>query len=103
VQRYPIFFIIINDVHVPNGFSAHHQEFKNSKHNFGYISSLLAATASLGELELTLVKLCNLWLENYLNNKRLLFYCTAAYCNLLSLISFHPFYVRANFTLIGIN
>jgi hypothetical protein len=103
MQRYTIFFIIVNDVHVPNGFSAHHQELENCTHSIGYISSLLAATASLGELELTHVNLCNLWFEYYLSNKRMLFYCTAACCNLLSLISFHQFYVRANFPLIGIN
>jgi len=103
MQRYTIFFIIVNDVHFSNGFSVHHQELKNCKHSIGYISSLLAATASLGELDITHLKLCNLWFEYYLNNKWLLFYCTTACCNLLSLISFYPFYVRGNFTLIGIN
>jgi len=53
MQRYTISFITINDVHVPNGFSAHHQELKNCTHSIGYISNLLAATASLGVLELT--------------------------------------------------
>ena len=103
MQRYTILFITVNDVHVPNGFSAHHQELKNYKHSIGYISNLLAGTASLSVLEVTHVKISNLWHECYMSNKWLLFYCTAACCNLLSLISFHPFYLRGNFTLIGIN
>ena len=36
MQGYTIFFIAVNAVHVPGGFSAHHQELKNC----------LAATAS---------------------------------------------------------
>jgi len=32
-------------------FSAHHQELKNCTHRIGYMPSLLAATASVGELE----------------------------------------------------
>ena len=46
MQRYTIFFIIVNAVHVSGGFSAHHQELKNCTHSIGYMSSLLAATAS---------------------------------------------------------
>jgi hypothetical protein len=53
MQRYTILFITVNALHVPGGFSAHHQEFKNCTHNIGYMPSLLAATASVGELELT--------------------------------------------------
>ena len=48
---YTIFFITVNALHVPDGFSAHHQEFKNCKHSIGYMSSLLDATASVGKLE----------------------------------------------------
>jgi hypothetical protein len=46
MQRYIIFFIIFNAVHVSGGFSAHHQELKNCTHSTEYVSSLLAATAS---------------------------------------------------------
>jgi hypothetical protein len=46
MQRYTIFFIIVNALHVSGGFSAHHQELKNCKHSIGYMPSLLAATAS---------------------------------------------------------
>jgi hypothetical protein len=46
MQRYKIFFIIVNALHVSGGFSAHHQELKNCKHSIGYMPSLLAATAS---------------------------------------------------------
>ena len=52
MQRYTIFFIIANALHVAGGFSAHYQEFKNCTHSIGYMLSLLAATASVGELEL---------------------------------------------------
>jgi len=46
MQRYTIFFITVNAVHVSGGFSAHDQELKNCTHSIGYMSSLLAATAS---------------------------------------------------------
>jgi len=42
MQRYTLFCIIVNAVHVSGGFSAHHQELKNCTHNIGYMSSLLA-------------------------------------------------------------
>jgi len=51
MQRYTIFFITVNALHVSGGFSAHHQELKNCTHRIGYISSLLTVTASVGELE----------------------------------------------------
>ena len=53
MQRYTIFFIIVNALHVSGGFSAHHQELKNSTRSIGYMPSLLGTTASVGELELT--------------------------------------------------
>ena len=46
MQRYTIFFITVNALHVSGGFSAHHQELKNCTHSIWYTSSLLAATAS---------------------------------------------------------
>jgi len=49
MQRYTIFFITVKAVHVLGGLSAHHQELKNCKHSIGYMSILLAATASVGE------------------------------------------------------
>jgi hypothetical protein len=52
MQRYAIFFITVNALHVSGSFSAHHQELKNSKHNIGYTPSLLTATASVGEFQL---------------------------------------------------
>ena len=51
MQRCVIFFITVNALHVSGGFSAHHQELKNCTHSIWYMSSLLAATASVGELE----------------------------------------------------
>jgi len=53
MQRYTIFFIIVIALHVSGGFSAHHQELKNCTHSIWYMPSLLAATDSVGELELT--------------------------------------------------
>jgi L-asparagine transporter-like permease len=52
MQRYIIFFIIVNAVYVSGGFSAHHQELKNCTHSIGYMPSFLAATASVCDLEL---------------------------------------------------
>jgi hypothetical protein len=54
MQRYTIFFITVNVLHVSDGLSANHQELKNCTHSIEYVSSLLAATASVGELELQL-------------------------------------------------
>ena len=53
MQRYTIFFIVVNALHVSGGFSAHHQELKNCTHSIWYMSSLLAVTASVGEFELS--------------------------------------------------
>jgi len=44
MQRYTIFFTIVNALHVSGGFSAHHQELKNCTHNVWYVPGLLAAT-----------------------------------------------------------
>jgi len=46
MQRYTIFFITANALYVSGDFFAHHQEVKNCTHSIGYMSSLLAATAS---------------------------------------------------------
>ena len=45
MQRYTIFFIIVNALQVSGGSSAHHQELKNCTHSIGYMSRLLAATS----------------------------------------------------------
>jgi hypothetical protein len=52
MQRYTIFFIIVNALRVSGGFSALHQELKNCAHSIRYVPGLLAATASVVELEL---------------------------------------------------
>ena len=52
MQRYTIFFITVNALHVSGGLSAQHQELKNCTYSIWYMSGLLAATASVGELEL---------------------------------------------------
>jgi hypothetical protein len=46
MQRYTIFFITVNVLNVLGGFSAYHQEFKNSTRSIGYVPGLLASTAS---------------------------------------------------------
>jgi len=46
MQRYTVFFIIVNALHVSGGFSAHHQEHKNCTHSIWNVPDLLAATAS---------------------------------------------------------
>jgi len=40
-------------VHVSGGLSAHHQELENCTHSIWYMSCLFAATASVGEFQLT--------------------------------------------------
>jgi hypothetical protein len=52
MQRYTIFFIAVNALHVSGGFSTHHQELRNCIHSIWFMSSLPAATASMGELHL---------------------------------------------------
>ena len=71
-QSYTIFFITVNVVHVSGGFSAHHQELKNCKHNVGYMPSLLAATTSVDEVQRILynVACCWLYLKECINDAR---------------------------------
>jgi hypothetical protein len=47
-----MFFITVDALHFSGGFSAHHQVLKNYTHSIGYMPRLLAASASVGELEL---------------------------------------------------
>jgi hypothetical protein len=51
MQRYTIFFIAVDALRVSGGFSAHHQS-SNCIYSIWYMSSLLAATASMGDLAL---------------------------------------------------
>jgi hypothetical protein len=48
MQRYTIFFIVVNALHVSGSYSAHHQELKiqNCTHKIWYMPSLFAASAS---------------------------------------------------------
>jgi len=55
MQRYTIFFITVNAVQVSGGCSAHHQELKNCTRSIGCVPGLLAATASVGELQLDII------------------------------------------------
>jgi len=36
MQRYTVFFIAVNALHVSDGFSAHHKELKNCTHSIVY-------------------------------------------------------------------
>jgi hypothetical protein len=58
MQRYTIFFITVGAVYVSGSVSAHHQELKNCTHSIRYMSRLLAATASVGELSLMYTRCC---------------------------------------------
>jgi hypothetical protein len=51
-QRNTIFFIVLKALHVSDGFPAHHQELKNCTCSIWYLLSLVAATASVVEMEL---------------------------------------------------
>jgi len=55
MQRYTMFFIVVSALHVPSGFSAHHQELKYCTCSIGYTSNLCVVTASLVESELVCV------------------------------------------------
>jgi hypothetical protein len=46
MQRYTIFFIIVDALHVLGGPSAHHQELKNCTHSIWYVAGLLAAATA---------------------------------------------------------
>jgi hypothetical protein len=46
MQSYTTFFITVNALHVSGGFSAHHQELKNSTHSIWYVPGLLAKVAA---------------------------------------------------------
>jgi len=52
MQHNTTFFIAVKALHVSGGFPAHHQGLKNCTYSIWYMSSLLAATSSMGELEL---------------------------------------------------
>jgi hypothetical protein len=51
MQRFTIFFITVNALHVLGGFSAHHQELKNCTRSIWYVPGLLATTALMVGLE----------------------------------------------------
>jgi len=52
MQRNTIFFIAVKALHVSGSFPAHHQELKNCTYSIRYLLSLVAATASVIEMEL---------------------------------------------------
>jgi hypothetical protein len=66
MQRYTIFFITVNALHVSGGFSAHHQELKNCTHSIRYVPGLLAATANGSSKQAS----CWLYLKEYINDAR---------------------------------
>jgi len=49
VIQYSLLLSMLYALHVSGGFSAHHQELKNCTCSIGYMSSLLAASTSVGE------------------------------------------------------
>jgi len=59
MQRYTLFFISVNALHVSGGFSTHHQELKNCS---TWNSPTLAATASnLGIYPMLCVQFLSSW------------------------------------------
>jgi hypothetical protein len=52
MQRYTIFFIIADALHVSVGFSAHHQELKNYTHSIWYMPGLLLLLLSVAAVVL---------------------------------------------------
>jgi hypothetical protein len=57
MQRFRIWLIIVNALHVSDGFSAHHQELKNCTNSIWYVPGLLAATAGAVGLELVCIRM----------------------------------------------
>jgi hypothetical protein len=55
MQRYTIFFIIVDALHVSGGFSAHHQELKNCTHSIWYMTGLLLLPLAVAALSLYIV------------------------------------------------
>jgi hypothetical protein len=58
MQRYTIFFINVDALHVPGGFSAHHQELKNCTHRIGFMSSLLLLPLAVAAASLARTRCC---------------------------------------------
>jgi len=65
MQHYTIFFITVNALHISGSFSAHLQELKNCTHCIGYMSSLLAATAGVGEFNSPMLEVAASTLDVY--------------------------------------
>jgi len=62
MQRYTIFFITVNSLHVSGGFSAHHQEFKNCTRSIWHVPGLLAVAASKpGTYQMLRVQFLSSW------------------------------------------
>jgi hypothetical protein len=47
MQRYTIFFIIVNALHILGGFSAHHQELKTCTHSIWYVPDAVCTVLEL--------------------------------------------------------
>jgi hypothetical protein len=70
MQRYTIFFIIVNALHVSGGFSAHHQELKNCTHSIWYVPGLLAAYTASGSSKQVLLDSLSIKLQTMPRRKR---------------------------------
>jgi len=58
MQRYTIFFITVNAVHVSGGFSAHHQELKNCTHSTGICQASLLLPLAVAARKLDIYPCC---------------------------------------------
>ena len=66
MQSFIIFFIIVNALHVSDGFSAHHQELKNCIHSIWYCQACLLlplaiAASKPGTYQMLCVQLLSSW------------------------------------------
>jgi len=62
MQRYTVFFTIVNALQVSDGFSAQHQELKNCTHSIGYMPSLQQALCNVAS--------CCLYWKEYIIDAR---------------------------------
>jgi hypothetical protein len=57
MQRYTIFLIVVDALHLSGGFSAHPQELKNCKHSIWYVPGLLLLPLAVPDAVCTVLEL----------------------------------------------
>ena len=61
MQRYTIFFIIVNALHVSGGFSTHHQDLKNYNTASGICQAVIIQYNKLLGYKIWCVKIIVIW------------------------------------------